>query len=69
MTRREQLFICIGLLLVTTPTLINDWIRIPDFFRGLLAGLGIGLEIGGLVLIAKRKKNQDLTDLKDFQDN
>lgn len=62
MTRREQLLICIGLLLVTTPTLINDWIKLPDFFRGLLAGLGLGLEIAGLVLIARRKKNQDVLD-------
>jgi len=63
MTRREQLFICIGLLLVTTPTLINDWIKVPDFFRGALMGLGIGLEIIGLVLMTKRKrKNQDLAD-------
>lgn len=63
MTRREQLFICIGLLLITTPTLINDWIKLPDFFRGLLSGVGLALEICGLVLIAKRKKNRDLTDL------
>jgi hypothetical protein len=64
MTRREQQFICIGLLLVTTPTLINDWIKVPDFFRGALMGLGLGLEIGGLVLMTKRKRrNQDLADL------
>ena len=62
MTRRERLFICIGLLLVTTPTLINDWIKVPDFFRGMLAGLGIGLEIGGLILIMRRKRNRDLAD-------
>lgn len=62
MTRREQLFICIGLLMVTAPTLINDWIKLPDFFRGMLAGLGIGLEIGGLLLMMRRKKNQGLAD-------
>ena len=62
MTRREQLFISIGLLMATTPSLINDWIKIPDFFRGVLVGLGIGLEIGGLILMMGRRKNQDIAD-------
>lgn len=56
MNRKEVLFISIGLLMVTTPALVNDWIPIPDFFRGLVAGLGIGLEIIGLILVVKRKK-------------
>ena len=56
MNRQEQLCICIGLLMVTTPTLINDWIKVPDFFRGALMGLGLGLEIIGLVLMRKRKR-------------
>jgi len=60
MTRRELLFICIGLLLVTTPTLINYWIKLPDFFCGLLAGLGIGLEIGRLILMVRRKKMESI---------
>jgi hypothetical protein len=59
MNRKEVLFVSIGLLMVTTPTLINDWTPIPDFFRGVLAGLGIGLEIIGLILIVKRKKKQE----------
>jgi len=63
MNRREQLFISIGLLLATTPALINDWIKIPDFFRGVLVGLGIGLEFIGLVLMLRRKRNQDLQDI------
>jgi len=63
MTRREQLLICIGLLLVTTPTLINDWIKLSDFFRGVMVGLGLGLEFGGLILMILRKRNQDLQDI------
>ncbi len=58
MNRKELLFVSIGLLMVTTPTLINDWTPIPDFFRGVIAGLGIGLEIIGLIMIVKRKKRE-----------
>lgn len=63
MARKEQLYICIGLLMATLPTVINNWLKMPDFFRGTLIGLGIGLEIIGLVMIIKRKKeNQDAAD-------
>ncbi len=48
--------ICIGLLMVTTPTLINDWFPLPDFVRGLLAGIGMGLEISGLIKISRLRK-------------
>jgi hypothetical protein len=58
MNRKEMLFVSIGLLMVTTPTLINDWTPIPDFFRGAFTGLGICLEIIGLVMIVKRKKKE-----------
>lgn len=52
----ERLIIPCGLLLATTPTLINDWVHIPDFVRGALPGLGLGLEIIGLVILRKKRK-------------
>jgi len=52
----ELRLVAIGLLLVTMPFLINDWIPVPDFVRGALMGIGIGLEIIGLIRINRRKK-------------
>lgn len=48
--------IAIGLLLVTVPFIVNDWIPVPDFIRGALVGIGIGLEIVGLIRMKNRKK-------------
>jgi hypothetical protein len=50
-----RLLFSIGLLLVTVPTLIKNYAPIPDFFRGLLLGIGLALEIVGIV---KMKQNQ-----------
>lgn len=47
----------IGLLLVVLPTLINDFIKVPDFFRGLFMGTGIVLEIGSVVLQRREGKS------------
>jgi hypothetical protein len=54
--RPELKIIAIGLLLVTVPFVVNDWVPIPDFVRGALMGIGIALEIIGLVRMNKRKK-------------
>jgi hypothetical protein len=51
-----RLLICVGLLMVTTPTLINDWFPLPDFVRGALVGIGLGLEINGLIKINRLRK-------------
>jgi len=58
MPRQPMQVIAVGLLLVTLPTLINDWVHIPDFARGFLLGLGIVIEIYGIVIM-RRKKNAD----------
>jgi hypothetical protein len=42
--------------MVTTPTLINDWFPLPDFVRGALVGIGLGLEINGLIKINRLRK-------------
>jgi len=49
-------FVAVGLLLVTLPTLINDWVHIPDFVRGFLVGLGLVMEINGIVIMRKKRK-------------
>ena len=52
---RLRVLVSLGLLLIAIPFLINNYIRIPDFFRGLILGLGIGLEIIGFILLKRRK--------------
>jgi hypothetical protein len=52
----ERLWISTGLLLVTVPFLVNDWVHVPDFIRGGLMGLGIGMEIMGMIKLKKRQK-------------
>ncbi len=58
MTTKKQLafpmlLISIGLLLVVLPILINNFIKIPDFLRGLLMGIGLIMEITALVMLKK----------------
>jgi hypothetical protein len=40
------------------PFLANNYVRIPDFYRGLSMGLGIGLEILGIILLRRFKMSQ-----------
>jgi hypothetical protein len=54
--QRARLLVASGLLLAAMPTLLNDYIKFADFLRGALMGLGIGLEIGGLILLARMRK-------------
>jgi len=44
-----RILICVGLLMVTLPNFIAYYVWIPHFLRGMLAGIGLGLEITGLV--------------------
>ena len=45
-----RLLLITGLLLSTMPPFIAEYITIPDFFRGLLAGVGLSLEFAALIL-------------------
>jgi hypothetical protein len=56
MPRRVRIMISVGLLMTTMPTLINDWVHVPDFLRGAMVGVGLGLEIGGLVAAHRLRK-------------
>ncbi len=51
-----RLLVAGGLLMATTPLLINDYIHIPDFFRGFLGGAGFVFEIAGIVLMKRGQK-------------
>jgi hypothetical protein len=52
----ERALICIGLLLATLPQLFKEYIPIPDFLRGLLAGVGLGMELTGFIMLKKRRR-------------
>jgi hypothetical protein len=52
--RIARILIAVGLLMVVLPTVIKDFsVTVPDFFRGLSLGLGLGLEVIGLVIQKK----------------
>jgi len=50
---RVRLLICSGLLLGTLPNVFAEYIHLPDFFRGFLIGIGIVLEISGLIVMRR----------------
>jgi hypothetical protein len=49
--------LAIGLLTTTLPTVTKDLIPIPDFVSGLVLGLGLGLQITGLILLRRRNNS------------
>jgi hypothetical protein len=53
-TARQLL--AIGLLSTTIPTLINDFVHVPDFVRGLMLGLGLGLEVIGIIFMRRERR-------------
>ena len=52
-----RLMVAGGLLLVTLPTLFKEYVPLPDFFRGFLIGFGLMMEVAGLIIIMKIKKD------------
>jgi hypothetical protein len=55
--KTSRRLLAIGLLSTVLPTLVNDFVHIPDFFRGFMAGIGLGLEIMGIILLRKGNKS------------
>jgi hypothetical protein len=49
--------VAIGLLATALPTLINYFYHLPDFVRGEMMGLGLGMEIIGIILLRKRNNS------------
>jgi len=52
----QRMVIVMGLLLVTVPHVLNHWLHLPDFISGSLMGMGIGMEIIGLIKIKRIQK-------------
>lgn len=59
--KKWQKVIAVGILLITLPVLLKNYIEIPDFFKGFLAGAGTILELGGLLMM-KRSKCTSVTE-------
>ena len=56
-----RLLIACGLLMVTMPLLLKEYIAIPDFFRGFLLGAGGVFEVAGIVLMGRRRKAAEVS--------
>ncbi|MDR3681774.1 MAG: hypothetical protein P4L41_17530 [Flavipsychrobacter sp.] len=52
----QRLLTASGLLMISLPLLFSRYVTIPDFYRGLIMGLGLALMI--LSLILQRKTNK-----------
>lgn len=48
-TLSPRVLIPVGLLFVTVPQLLVHYIQIPDFIHGFVIGIGLALEIWGLI--------------------
>jgi hypothetical membrane protein len=62
--KNYNMYIFLGLLLNSSFLFVNTVNTVPDFIKGLLSGLGIGLMIIGIY-----SKNHDLSKFKNFKHN
>jgi hypothetical protein len=53
-----RILLGIGLLLNSTAALVKDYLPVPDFFRGFMAGLGLGLMIFGLIRMRNSRRSE-----------
>ena len=51
-----RLLIATGLFMTTLPLIFREYIPLPDFFRGFLAGLGLTLEVIGFIMMKRLQK-------------
>jgi hypothetical protein len=59
-TLYPRVLISVGLLFVTIPQLLIHYFQIPDFVHGSLIGIGLGLEIWGLVRMRQIRRSRGL---------
>jgi hypothetical protein len=59
MNRKSRILLATGLVMTSSITLIRDYVALPDYVRGFLAGIGLGLIIWGLIL--QRKSGRKTT--------
>jgi hypothetical protein len=64
MMKNHNIYIFLGLLLNSSFLFLNTFNTVPEFIKGLLSGLGIGLIIIGIY-----SKNHDLSKFKNFKHN
>lgn len=50
-----RLLVPIGLVLVATPSIIGHFTAVTDFVRGAFMGMGISLEIAGVILLRRNR--------------
>ncbi len=65
-----SLLVAIGLLLTVSPPMINDIFdfKFSDYFRGLLVGIGLGLEVIGIILQRKTAKMRCRDKMSSIED-
>jgi hypothetical protein len=51
-----RLLVAIGLLMISTSIFIGHFIKFHDFLQGLFGGVGLGLEIMGLIKLRPIQK-------------
>jgi hypothetical protein len=54
-----KMLLAIGLLLIVLPLAVNNFIRVPDFLRGLLMGIGLVFEIAAFVTLKKAANTEN----------
>lgn len=64
MMKNHNIYISLGLLLNSSFLFLNTFNTVPEFIKGLLFGLGIGL-----IIIGAYSKNHDLSKFKNFKHN
>lgn len=47
--------VCVGLLMVSCSSILTRF-GLPDFFHGFIIGLGLAMELVGVVSIMRRKR-------------
>jgi hypothetical protein len=52
-----RVLISVGLLFVTVPQLLIHYFPIPDFIHGFVIGLGLALEIWGLIRMRQIRRS------------
>jgi hypothetical protein len=64
MNRKSRILLCIGLIITSSITLVRDYIVLPDYLRGILASVGLGLMIWALKRTAPScfRRSKSLSD-------
>jgi hypothetical protein len=59
-TWSPRILISVGLLFVTVPQLLIHFMQIPDFVHGFFIGIGLALEIWGLIRMRQLRRSRGL---------